>query len=126
MDDNEKLLEAARAIKAFCYKTRTGTRCLFSVDGICSIEKCGIASDDLAPDAWKIPNSNRWTEADVALAKALQMFGFYKVKRTNGCYPFVEGKNGEKKIVPKNAFASINRDESVQLADIVFEGENNG
>lgn len=131
MDDNEKLIEAAKLIKEHCRKTKGTRNCVFSEYGQCEGPyKCKLGAKKYLPNDWEIPKPSRWTDADIALAKALIEFGVEKVKNfKDECAIIYESKDGTypvKNALPKGAFSALNAYETVMLKDIVAEGENNG
>lgn len=126
MADNEKLLEAARMIQKHCEHTEQGGLCPFARGGVCDgFNLCGIAPKEFIPgEDWDIPKQCRWTDADVNMAKALQTVGFVSVmKAPYSCSILAKRDRGARWEVPSGLFESIKSGESVQLSDIVAEGE---
>lgn len=65
MENNEKLLEAARMLKSHCEETRFGEMCLFADGGECTgAGVCLITCGGCGPSEWEIDES-RWTSGDV-------------------------------------------------------------
>lgn len=130
MDDNEKLIEAAKLIKEHCDSTKTGNPCIFSVYETCEGPyKCRIGFEKYFPTDWVIPKISRWTDADIALAKALMEFGvrsIYREKYASSVRYEQQGTFDCNWFLPKNAFASLKQGEMARLKDIVAEGENYG
>lgn len=125
MDDNEKLLEAARMIKTHCKNAEYGDPCCFSVNGLCICKNdCSIGNMHIIPSNWNI--ASRWSEADTALAKVLMAFGVEKIKHFNDervvIYASESGTYLVKNVLPKGAFAALNPDETIMLKDVVKEG----
>lgn len=112
--DNEKLIEAARLLKEHCSNTRCN-KCVFDKGG-CTL------SVTLTPSGWEIPTPRRWTDADIALAKALKAFGAQRIGGRasvkfaycidGACYP-----------VPSGAFANLSANEEISIDDIIAERE---
>lgn len=124
-DEDKKLIEAAMLIQEHCDKTGGKKPCIFSEYGMCEGPyKCKIGFGEYFPSSWNIPKPSRWTDADVALAKALMALGVKEVKEFHGAVLFVyEGLFAK---APDGAFSALNPNETVYLKDIVAEGENNG
>lgn len=129
-ENDKKLIEAAKFLQEHCKESCPGKPCLFS-----SIVKNRCAGTDYcmmedAPRNWNIPEPSRWTDADIALAKALMAFGATKITRLLYEDSVVyDGKSGVfscNNCVPYDAFEELNQDETVYLEDIVAEGENYG
>lgn len=129
MADNEKLLEAAWIIQEHCDKIEDGMPCCFAIKGICNGRgsNCCIGNRDLLPAGWIMPKPKRWTDSDIALAKALIAFGVTKVhKETNGsgvtfdCDAIYSCCH----VLPLGAFSDMKPGETVKLSDIIVEGEN--
>lgn len=55
MENNEKLLEAARMIQKHCERTECGEPCCFALNGVCEgIDDCVLSSDVGAPLFWSV------------------------------------------------------------------------
>lgn len=126
-----KLIEAANMIKEHCLNREGGSPCCFAAGGKCNgiITNCGIGEGELFPSDWDIPNTSRWSNADVALAKALMAFGSTRIYKNEIDNVAIYEKNGIfpcDSYVPEGAFISLNHGETVMLKDIVAEGENDG
>lgn len=130
MEDAEKLLEAARMIQEHCSHTEKGGFCPFAYGGICNgVEHCRLSIEGgLNPGIdWDLQNACRWTDADIAMAKAMKSAGFDMLSAycSNG-EPFlkvyVETETGFQWGIPPGVFKSIKPDEVVQLSDIIAEG----
>lgn len=124
MEDAEKLVEAARMIQKHCKKSCPGKSCVFS-----KISEKRCAGSDWCfltgkVREWKIPNLRRWTDADVALAKALHAVGFVSVfKAIYSCTILAKRDRGAGWEVPTGLFENIKPGEIIQLSDIIAEGE---
>ena len=122
MTDKEKLLEAARLLQEHC-DGRPCPGCALRVAG-----KCFAKEEDghyTSPKWWRIPEPRRWTDADIALAKALKAFGVTRVAAVNhrGTKPvWMLGENANC-YLPDGAFASLKPGECVSVDDIIAEGE---
>lgn len=130
-DEDKKLIEAAMLIQEHCDKTGEKEPCIFSEYGMCEGPyKCKIGFGEYFPSSWNIPKPSRWTDADVALAKALMAFCATKITRllyeNSVVYDSKSGVFLCNNCVPYDAFEALNPDETVYLKDIVAEGENNG
>lgn len=126
MEDAEKLLQAARMIQEHCKNTESGGVCPFSHTGFCEgVEYCGIAGvgETIPREDWEIPKRCRWTSADIALAKALDMIGADSVhKYSDGEVGAGVPDHAAIRCIP-NAFISLKAGETIQLSDIIAEGE---
>lgn len=131
-DEDKKLIEAAMLIKEHCKHTEVDGMCPFSKTGVCNgAARCGIsAGRSVIPGVdWVIPKISRWTDADIALAKALIAFGSTRIHKNEIDNEAIYEKNGIfpcDSYVPEGAFRSLNKGETVMLKDIVAEGENYG
>lgn len=124
MENNEKLLEAARTIQEHCESASLEDRCPFSTAGgkcngdafcLLSAGRYGIPKD------WKI---SRWTDADIALAKALQIAGYSEIKRsvTGVANCMVKEQDDSYFGLPSAFFKAVKTGETVQLSEIIAEG----
>lgn len=124
-DEDKKLVDAANMIKDYCKKVEVGEKCPFSVKETCDILNCRFRENkNIVPGDWNVPKISRWTDADIALAKALMAFGVKEVKESCGAVLFVYESLCVK--APDGAFSALNPDETVYLKDIVAEGEKDG
>lgn len=126
--DNEKLIEAAKLLKENCEKNnakRNGLEkcnCDFYKNGCIFINNYHYA--DGMPMHWPIPNPRRFTDADIALAKALKMFGAHEVCRDDDGYVRVYYADGGYDYAPKSSFEYfIENSKTVSIDDIIKEGE---
>ena len=119
-EENKKLIEAANLLKEHCEKAirEKGCDCPFGFgdDGICSI-------GDLCPDAWEVPNLNRWTPEDVALAKALKVVGAKAIYKTLGSVYWATDNVNDVGKLPNESFKSIKDCESFSIEYIIKEAE---
>lgn len=121
MTDNEKLIEAAKMLQENCQSKnpKCCEGCSFDKGGSCRLQG-GI------PYTWDIPKPRRFTVADIALAKALKLFGHVRVERCNGntyCTSTNEEYSDDVHL-PEDAYESIKDGETVPIDDIIREGEN--
>lgn len=121
MENNEKLLEAARTIQEHCESADAGSACPFAIDGVCNgIFGCTMRK---MPIDWKIPNRTRWTPADKALAAGLKANGYNSVTRAYGSESvLVLGRSQTALELGKDFFESLACNEVVNLDDIAGEG----
>ncbi len=128
MTDNEQLIGAAKLLKENCeknYKSDSKCSCLFA-DG----KRCNLDLFCSVPKEWEIPTVRRFSDADIALAKALKAFGADKVG-VDECgdvkVQFI--RNNGNSIgytrMPDDAFESVKKQKDVvPIDDIIREGEN--
>lgn len=118
--DKEKLIEAAKLLNDYCVcemmRLCITNKCLF-YNG----KQCALCNKPLR---WSIPKLCRWTDNDIALAKALKAFGVMRVERVSNSgilatLGFGNGSCG----VPKGAFASLRENEEISIDDIIAEEE---
>lgn len=121
MENNEKLLEAARMIKRHCKETGVNNPCCFALDGICKgIENCTIGDYDLFPCDWDVKDC--WTHADKALAAGLKANGYNSVTRTTVGGAVALGRSRTRLALGNDMFAGVAEGEVVNLDDIIGEG----
>lgn len=123
MDDNEKLLEAAKTIKKHCNESCTGKPCPFS-----KISENRCAGSDWCHLSgkvreWKILNFHKWTPADKALAAGLKANGYTSITRVFGSgHVIVSLKESPDSLdLGKDLFADLCRNEVVNLDEIIGE-----
>lgn len=127
MADNERLLEAARMIQEHCNHTEQGGVCPFAYGGVCNgVEHCRLSIEGgLNPGIdWDLQNAGRWTDADIALAKALQAFGVKKIEKhaqLNGVTFDCDAIMPDFHILPLEAFKDMKLGEAVNISDIIAE-----
>lgn len=114
MDEN-KMIEAAELLKEHCLSIES-IHCIDCVLYAKNRGECLVY--------WNIPRPRRWTDADIALAKALKAFGVYKVGRVSngGIRAYTVSPTGGCG-VPKGAFAALKQGEEASLNEILEEGE---
>lgn len=124
MSDNEKLIEAAMLLKKNCEKNhnRMGKcDCPLAIG-----ERCPL-HDSACPDSWVIPAPRRFTDADIALAKALKMFGVKYIAREVTGYSCdarsCTSSSGFVASLPETSFEGVRGCEIVSIDDIIKEGE---
>jgi len=113
-----ELIEAAKMLKEYCDKCECDD-CLFYTN-------CNCVLDSGSPNCWKLPKPSRWTDADIALAKALKAFGVNGVYLTTMSYPQRRWrvKDIQYGILPDGAFMALEEQEFVSLDDIIKGSEN--
>lgn len=121
MENNEKLLEAARMIKRNCKETDIKNPCCFALDGICKgIENCTIGDYDLFPCDWDVKDC--WTQADKALAAGLKANGYNSVTRTIVGGAVALGRSKPALPLGNDMLSGVAAGEVVNLDDIIGEG----
>lgn len=132
-DEDKKLIEAANTIKEHCENSKLKDHCPFAkrnkeCDG--DINCLLVSQYSGIPKDWNIPRPSRWTDADVALAKALMEFGVTQIYKwpTDKTVSFndINEYDSYGNTLPENTFKNLKEDETVYLKDIVAEGENYG
>lgn len=121
MENNEKLLEAARMLKSHCEKMEGCGKCCF-IYGTANDLHCGISTSAGVPCGWRVPGKTRWTPADKSLAAGLKANGYNSVTRTivGGAVAF--GRSRTRLALGNDMFAGIAEGEVVNLDDIIGEG----
>lgn len=122
--DNKKLYEAAKMLKDFCGSHKSCKECYFYEDHIDG-SRCMIGEN--CPRYWDPIKPRRWTNEDIALAKALKAFGVVSVYK-NSCVEIViwESEVDNKRSsgdLPYGAFKSLKNAERVSIDDIIKESE---
>ena len=120
MTENEKLIEAAKMLKEHCAAIECDT-CHFHLYG--STEYCAL-NTGLVPEEWKLPQLRRWTDEDIALAKALKAFGVFVIERPEQCR--IIGGNERGNVIfglREDAFAGLRIGGEVAIDDIIADGE---
>lgn len=116
--DKEKLIEAAKFLKDFCEYEMHGRcfteKCLFS-DG----ERCVLRDN---PSNWTIPKPRRWTDREIALAKALKAFGAQGIGG-RASVKFAYCIDDTAYPMPYGAFAALNNGEEISIDEIIAEEE---
>lgn len=122
MENNEKLLEAARMLKTHCEKMEDCGKCCF-IYGTANDLHCGISTSAGVPCGWRLPNTARWTPADKSLAAGLKANGYNSVTRMHGSESvLVMGRSQTALELGKGVFANLQLGEVVNLDDIIGEG----
>ena len=118
----KELYDAANTIATNCAQQKGCFNCAFQVDGeYCTLNK--------APYDWPVFNVPLWSEADIMMAKALQMMGYTEIT----C--FRDGHGGRTVFVRKDAdgellidsipimsFLNAEDDTLYSLEQIIMEG----
>ena len=116
MDQNQKLIEASKMLKEYCLTQGCYCRdCIFYTD------RCVLSTLDM-PEDWEIPKLQRWSDEDIALAKALKAFGAVKIEKREHLAFWVSGN--DQSFLPDTAFKNLRRHEEILIDDIIEE-ENN-
>lgn len=122
MENNEKLLEAARMLKSHCEKMKGCGKCCF-IYGTANDLHCGISTSAGLPCGWRVPGKTRWTPADKAIAAGLKANGYNSVTRMHGSETvLVMGRSQTALELGKGVFENLQLGEVVNLDDIVEEG----
>lgn len=124
MENNEKLLEAARMLKSHCEGIGFGETCLFADGGECTgAGVCLITCGGCGPSEWEIDES-RWSPADKSLAAGLKANGYNSVTRMLGSESvFVIGASKTALELGRDFFANLACNEVVNLDDIIGEAK---
>lgn len=118
--DEKKLIEAAKLLQDFC---------LYEMHGKCFTEKCLFANSERCllrnnPPNWSIPKPRRWTDADIALAKALFNFGAEHIYKKEYGMVAVFNEHGDRiGGLHCGAFAELENADCIYLREIIAEGE---
>ena len=115
MTTENDAIKAVNTLKQFCKEQRCDT-CLF-MGGQCAFWK-------RSPTNWVVPKSKRWSDADVALAKALIKNGYETIFPANDFVIGIAGNSREVSTIyiEKGVlFKSYIAGEIVELKDIVNE-----
>lgn len=115
--DEKKVIEAAQILKDFCVNEMERA-CFTKHCPFCAGEVCMFGE----PASWHIPKLRRWTDADIALAKALNAFGAQYIGG-RGSVKFAYCIDGGCYAMPTGAFANLNANEEIAIDEIIAEGE---
>lgn len=122
MENNEKLLEAARMLKSHCEKMEGCGKCCF-IYGTANDLHCGISTSAGVPCGWRVPGKTRWTTADKDLAAGLKANGYNSVTRAIVSGGVVAlGRSKPALSLDDDMFAGVAEGEVVNLDDIIGEG----
>lgn len=121
----QKICDAANKIKDYCHGTKC-EQCLFYA----KIEHTCYLTNYVFPSAWPHFRKQRWTAADITLAKALIMMGYTTATKTmrpdghpritvikvneDGSTPYVDE-------ITMDSFQALEYGEAVKLEDIAGE-----
>lgn len=113
---NEKeALRAAEYLRKWCKGQACG-ECIFH-GGNCAV---GYTT----PENWVLPNPRRWSDAEIAMAKALKMYGYTTVECCrDGQFLSKNGKGLWLYLPPNFEFGVTRPGDSVSLDNIIREGE---
>ena len=121
----QEICDAANKIKDYCHGTKC-EQCLFYA----KIERTCYLTNYVFPSAWPHFREQRWTAADITLAKALITMGYTtatKTMRPDG-YPRITvtkiDANGSIFYVDeitRDSFPELEYDEAIKLEDIAGE-----
>lgn len=130
MDDNEKLLEAARMIRDHCRQTERNEPCPLAYGGVCDgVSNCGCSrpfpGECVPGDDWDIPDTRKWTPADKALAAGLKANGYTSITRVCGSGHVIAslGESPDSLDLGEDLFKGLAKNECVYLYDIIADGE---
>ena len=120
MPTQEELVQAAEMLRDNCRNNEASCHgCLFDSPDI----NCPLSNGKL-PDEWKLPNPRRWTDADIALAKALKDIGgreLYRDLRKNLRFKYAKENFNSDVSFDIPAFRSLKPDETISLDEIIGE-----
>ena len=120
MPTQEELVQAAEMLRDNCRNNGASCQgCLFDVPDI----SCPL-SEWKSPDRWELPKPRRWTDADIALAKALKDIGgreLYRDLRKNLRFKYADEKFHSDVSFNIPAFRSLKPDETISLDEILAE-----
>lgn len=114
MKMNKQVIEAVKTIKDYCSSTQCAD-CLLSARVTCDLKMKD-------PCDWHIPKPRRWTDEDIALAKALKAFGATTIYRYS---PDLSAWKADRNVgaLPYGAFTDLKAEERLSIDDIIAEGE---
>lgn len=118
-EEKKKVVEAAKVLEEFCEEKRYTDECnkedcLFHSKMF--FKNCKICG---TPSTWNIPTLTRWTQKDVALAKALKEFGVESVERVEKGLVLYRMNGITYGMLPYGSFNSLRLDETVTLDTII-------
>lgn len=117
MVTKEEAIKAVETLKDYCKKHEENCKDCVFYSGWCVF----WAS---SPGNWTIPKQRRWSDADVAMAKALKMYGYTMVEHCRDGQLLAKNGNDLWFYLPPNlAFAVMEPGDSVSLDNIIREGE---
>lgn len=121
----QEICDAANKIKDYCHGTKC-EQCLFYA----KIDRTCYLTNYVFPSAWPHFSGQRWTAADITLAKALIMMGYTtatKTMRPDG-YPSItvikindDGSTPYVDEITMDSFQALEYGEAVKLEDIAGE-----
>jgi hypothetical protein len=121
-----EIYDAANKIKDYCHGTKC-EQCLFYAKN----EHTCYLTNYVFPSAWPHFREQRWTAADITLAKALIMMGYAtatKTMRSDDGHTSItvikldaDGRKLYVDEITQDSFPSLEYDEAIKLEDIVGE-----
>lgn len=121
----QEICDAANKIKDYCHGTKC-EQCLFYA----KIERTCYLTNYVFPSAWPHFSGQRWTAADITLAKALIMMGYVTATKTirpdghtaitvikindDGSTPYVDE-------ITRDSFQALEYGKAIKLEDIAGE-----
>ena len=120
-----EIYDAANKIKDYCHGTKC-EQCLFYA----KIEHTCYLTNYVFPSTWPHFSEQRWTAADITLAKALIMMGYTHVVKQDDddeiTRLFVSRVDVENRPIcideiPRDSFPALEYDEFIKLEDIAGE-----
>lgn len=123
MADRNELIAAAELLKEYCGGIEDCYKCIFDGTSVCP----GLTAE-FCPGDWVLPKPRRFTDEDIALAKALKAFGveyIYKIPggRDERACLSKETIHDTSACLPRGAFKGIKSAQTVSLDEIIAEGE---
>lgn len=118
MVTKEEAIKAAKTLEKWC-KGKNCEDCVFGdVPSGCIFCECHT------PLFWKIPKPRSWSDADVAMAKALKMYGYTMVEHCLDGQLLAKKGNDLWFYLPTNFASGVMRPgDSVSLDDIIREAD---
>lgn len=112
---DKEAFKIAKELKNYCGGKKC-VQCVFG--GEDDKDECCV-SVGVSPCYWVFPS--RWSKRDVDLAMALKAFGVTNVRRVSGVPAWSDAeKMGS---LPANAFSAAEDDETIEIEEIIREGE---
>lgn len=126
-EEKKKLADAAMVLKECCKEHVAGVfekcDCIFAEGASCSLHNA-------IPKNYKIHTISRWTPEDVALAKALIVFGIESIFKNDDAEVYLNDKTkftpGWRYRIPDRMFKDLGKGELVDLKKIVKTAEQQG
>lgn len=118
MATKEEAIKALETLKEWC-KGNHCSDCVFN-----DATRSCIFCEGHTPGLWKVPNPRRWSDAEIAMAKALKMYGYTTVECCrDGQFLSKNGKGLWLYLPPNFEFGVTRPGDSVSLDNIIREAE---